>query len=319
MHNRRWILAIALACTTVVFLVLTVTVVRAVSFENPSTSLGLGTSDLKATVINIINWALGLLGLLAVGLMIYGGFLWLTSGGSEDRIRRAKKILINTLIGLVIILLSWAIVNFVLNFTNNVTNPGNTTCTDGDVQGCFLCTGGTWVYSNSIPGCTLPQDTFEIRDIVTSCENLADYRDKVYKCSGVTVVFNKVLDATTVDQNTNNDNLTVEQCGANSDFSSCISPSQPTPLFNQTPPFVNEIEYSGAVPKGDRAEIVASGKALTFLHAQEDFASDTFYRMTIPKASQGLKSDTGLPLTGCKHADGSAILGCVDGTTYYSW
>lgn len=291
----------------------------AVSFEDVSQTLGLGTSDLKETAFNIIRWALGLLGLVAVILLLYGGYVWMTAAGREERVKRAKRIIINALIGLVIILLSWAIVSFVLSVAEEVTGGGSG-CVDGEEQGCYDCVGGDWVYDpNNGPQCVLPVDSFEIRNIVTSCENPPDYRDNVYRCSDVTVIFNKVLDLTTVEQNTMNDNLIVEECDATSDFNNCNNPSQPSPPFNTVPPSANEIEYSGASPKGDRAEIVALGKAFTFHHAQGLFRADTFYRLKVPKASGGIKSIDGKELTACEYVDGTPIPGCEESATYYGW
>ncbi|MFH1170964.1 MAG: pilin [bacterium] len=94
---------------------------HAISFENPSQSIGLGTSDLKSTVINIINWILGLLGIIAVIMILYAGFQWMTAGGNEDKVGSAKKIISAAIVGLIIILLSWAIVNFVLKTASNVS------------------------------------------------------------------------------------------------------------------------------------------------------------------------------------------------------
>lgn len=75
--------------------------------------LGLPSGDIRSIIANIIRAALGLLGIVVVGLMIYAGFLWMTAGGNEDQIGKAKKILINATIGLVIILSAYAIVSFI--------------------------------------------------------------------------------------------------------------------------------------------------------------------------------------------------------------
>ncbi len=91
------------------------------SIENIGSSIGLGTSDLKTTVVNIIKLVLGLMTLLAVALIIYGGFVWLTAAGNEENVEKAKRIISAAVIGLVIILLAWAIVIFVANTTANVT------------------------------------------------------------------------------------------------------------------------------------------------------------------------------------------------------
>lgn len=87
----------------------------------PGSTFNLGTTDLKQTVINIVNYVLGLLGLIAVIIIIYAGILWLTAAGNEERVDKAKKVLSAAVIGLIVILLAWAIVIFVVNSTRNVT------------------------------------------------------------------------------------------------------------------------------------------------------------------------------------------------------
>ncbi|MEI7452175.1 MAG: Ig-like domain-containing protein [Candidatus Falkowbacteria bacterium] len=63
----------------------------------------------------IINIFLGLLATIAVGLILLGGFKWMTSEGNEDKIVEAKNILKNAAIGLAIILAAWGIVSFILS------------------------------------------------------------------------------------------------------------------------------------------------------------------------------------------------------------
>lgn len=93
----------------------------ALTIENVGGTLTLGSADLKETVVNIITFVLGLLGLIAVIMILYGGFIWLTAGGNEDKVDSAKKIISAAAVGLVVILISWAIVQFVINTTTNVT------------------------------------------------------------------------------------------------------------------------------------------------------------------------------------------------------
>lgn len=78
-------------------------------------NLKLGGGDIREIAARYINIALGLLGLVTVGLILYGGFLYMTSGGSEDKIAEGKKYITNAVIGLVIILSAWAIVQFVFS------------------------------------------------------------------------------------------------------------------------------------------------------------------------------------------------------------
>lgn len=102
-------------------LVPTMASASAFSIEDIGTTIGLGTADLKDTVVNIIQWVLGILALVAVVMIIIGGFQWMTAAGSEERIEKAKKIISSAVIGLIIVLLAWAIVIFVAGTTANVT------------------------------------------------------------------------------------------------------------------------------------------------------------------------------------------------------
>src|SRR3990172_11921973 len=64
---------------------------------------GLSTSSLSDTILNIINAALALVGIVALAVLIYGGYVWMTSGGIPQRIALAKRILLSALIGFIII------------------------------------------------------------------------------------------------------------------------------------------------------------------------------------------------------------------------
>ncbi|MFA6511765.1 MAG: pilin [Patescibacteria group bacterium] len=120
MKKRNVLSTVALGVLALA-LVPTMASASAFSIEDIGTSIGLGTADLKDTVVNIIQWILGILALLAVVFIIWGGFKWLTSSGDETRIDSAKKTISAAVIGLIIILLAWAIVIFVAGTTANVT------------------------------------------------------------------------------------------------------------------------------------------------------------------------------------------------------
>ncbi|MFH2018824.1 MAG: IPT/TIG domain-containing protein, partial [bacterium] len=97
--------------------------------------IGLGSADIRVTVANIIRVALGLLGIVAVVLMIYAGFVWMTAGGNDENITKAKKILINATIGLAIILSSYAIVSFVMNKLIEATTGFPAHCSNDVLDG----------------------------------------------------------------------------------------------------------------------------------------------------------------------------------------
>lgn len=96
-------------------------VASAVTVSNLGPTFGLGTADLESTVIKIVQWVLGFLGLVAVIMILIGGFQWMTAGGNEEKVAGAKKIISAAVIGLIVILLAWAIVIFVVTQTNKVT------------------------------------------------------------------------------------------------------------------------------------------------------------------------------------------------------
>ena len=82
------------------------------SFANAT---GLGQGDLNETIGSIIRAALGFLGVIAVVIILFGGFKWMTAGGNEEKVGEAKKLIIAGIIGLAIILSAYAIASFVID------------------------------------------------------------------------------------------------------------------------------------------------------------------------------------------------------------
>lgn len=81
--------------------------------------------DLTIIVAKLIRTALTFLGVISVVIVMYGGFVWMTAGGSAEKVDRAKRILINGVIGMVIILMSWAITTFIITALVGATGGGN--------------------------------------------------------------------------------------------------------------------------------------------------------------------------------------------------
>ena len=75
---------------------------------------------LMPTVLNIINFILAILGIVAVIIIILGGVTYLTSTGDPAKATKARNTILYGIIGLVVALLAFAIVNFVLD---GVFNP----------------------------------------------------------------------------------------------------------------------------------------------------------------------------------------------------
>ncbi len=82
---------------------------------------GLGDADPRTTIAAIIRVALGLLGILTTCIMMYAGFKWMTAGGNEDEVASAKKMIYSAVLGLIVILSSYAITSFVIGRISKVT------------------------------------------------------------------------------------------------------------------------------------------------------------------------------------------------------
>lgn len=78
-------------------------------------------SDPEDKITSIIGTVLSFVGVAFLILMIYGGILWMTSQGSTDQIKKAKGILINGVIGLVIVIFAYAVTAYI---GNTLTSSG---------------------------------------------------------------------------------------------------------------------------------------------------------------------------------------------------
>lgn len=76
---------------------------------------GLGSGDLADTIASIIRVALGFLGVVAVVIILYGGFRWMIAGGNNTKVDEARKLIFAGITGLIIILSAYAIASFVID------------------------------------------------------------------------------------------------------------------------------------------------------------------------------------------------------------
>ncbi len=83
--------------------------------SNIQPELGLSSADVRVTVARIIRVAMGLLGIIAVVIVLIGGFTWMTAGGNDEKVGEAKKWIFSGIIGLAIILSAYGIASFVIN------------------------------------------------------------------------------------------------------------------------------------------------------------------------------------------------------------
>lgn len=129
-YNRnKTAVTVFILSAVLLFLFVTPTLVLAsdVIGVNDAAGLGLpdaGGRDIKTILVDIVKYFLTFVGIIAVVVMIYAGWLWMTSAGDARKLEIAKKTLLNAVIGLVIIILSFIIVSWVANIMYGIDGSG---------------------------------------------------------------------------------------------------------------------------------------------------------------------------------------------------
>lgn len=93
--------------------------------KTASTGAGLGDPgqvNPSSIVQRIVNAVIGILGVVAVLLIVYAGGTWLTAAGNEQKVEQAKKIIKSTVVGMIIVGLAYAITLFIISLAT--TSPG---------------------------------------------------------------------------------------------------------------------------------------------------------------------------------------------------
>ena len=78
---------------------------------------------LESYATGIVKGLLTLVGVIFMALLIYGGFLYMTSAGNEEKVKKGKNTIIASVIGLLIIISGYSITLFI---TSQIESPGQT-------------------------------------------------------------------------------------------------------------------------------------------------------------------------------------------------
>lgn len=84
--------------------------VKITKLENPLNNI----DSPQMLIGKVINSLFGIIGSLALVMFIYGGFLWMTSAGSSEQVKKGKDIFIWAVVGLVVVFSAYSIVRFVI-------------------------------------------------------------------------------------------------------------------------------------------------------------------------------------------------------------
>ena len=90
----------------------------------------------EGIVGNLINVVLGLSGLILVILLIYGGVLYMTAAGDMERVKQAKRTMINAVIGIVIVVAAYAAASFIIAQLTSAVTPGPLAPSQLEDTGC---------------------------------------------------------------------------------------------------------------------------------------------------------------------------------------
>jgi hypothetical protein len=93
-----------------------------VGLNEINNTIQLGKEDPRVIISRIINVAMMFLGIIAVVIILVGGFKWMTAMGNEENVSEAKKLMGQGIIGLVIVLASWGIAQFIVRQLQTATN-----------------------------------------------------------------------------------------------------------------------------------------------------------------------------------------------------
>ncbi len=165
----------------------------------PLTETGLGNVDPRVIIARIIRALLGFLGVVAVSIIIYGGVIWMTASGREASVEKAQKIIVNAVVGLVIILSSLAITQFIINRLASATGlSGSGTSSTSDLIGPGSSFGGSGFTLRTIT----PSGAVPIRNVV------------------VQIAFSSSVDTSTIDNN-----IIVRPDGSDTPVPGTVTPS----------------------------------------------------------------------------------------------
>src|SRR3989338_3895074 len=133
-----------------------------------------GTAGIRLIIGRLIRSMLVLVGVVLVVLILYGGALWMMAGGAADKITKARAVIVNAIVGLLIVFASFAITQFVVS---SLVRATSSSVTDGGGPG--------------LPGCpTCPVDVSDIF-VAESWGCLEDFADTVPRNAVIQVAFNR--------------------------------------------------------------------------------------------------------------------------------
>jgi len=114
--------------------------------------LNLAGGDIRVIIGRIVQVFLSIVGVVFLVLIIYSGWLWMSSAGDPNKINSAKKNLTNAVIGLVIILSSFGITQFIITSLQRATTGNFGETSTGSISPGLVGSLGAGIVGNHVPG-----------------------------------------------------------------------------------------------------------------------------------------------------------------------
>lgn len=117
---KKKVLIILAICTTLSFLVSNIALanddyetgtILPECIESGNCSL----CDILKTFANFADFMISVVGSVALLFFLYGGYVWISSAGNHERIKRGKNILVSTIVGIILVMGAWQIINFTIS------------------------------------------------------------------------------------------------------------------------------------------------------------------------------------------------------------
>lgn len=113
--------------------------------------LNLSNADPREAAVGVTALLMTFLGIIATIVIIYGGYVWTTSAGDPQKIEKAKKVITGGVIGLILVLSAFIIVNFVINMIGGALNNTGGSGGGGSGGGVGLGASGNRVIESHYP------------------------------------------------------------------------------------------------------------------------------------------------------------------------
>lgn len=83
-------------------------------------NIGETTQDFRSTIVKVVNIALGFVAIIGVVVIMYAGWLWMSSAGREEQVEKAKQTILWSVAGLIVITLAWTITSYILSLGQQI-------------------------------------------------------------------------------------------------------------------------------------------------------------------------------------------------------